>query len=299
MWWGQAVTIGPDVYVYGGNSGDSPALDVLVYHTLEDTWEKLPPSGIYYSVPVITGNKLTIVGGKDRQTFELSSKVLTFDVQRKTWTNQFPDLLTAKSRPGVVVYSHYLIVAGGKINNNPQFSDEIEILDIDNPTQGWKKSVVDLPLPMWDLTVTVSEDLYWILAYGEKQHCTDMHHISIGNILSLNLNTEKSNDSWMTLGTATYHKPTVLDKNLSIPVLCGGETKDCFPSGAICILNQDTHTWKESEVAALSTPRAYPAVSLLGQSAVIVIGGCCNAKKGESEKYSLADVEIGTLELIQ
>ena len=94
------------------------------------------------------------------------------------------------------------------------------------------------------------------------------------------------------------HKPTVLDKKLSIPVLCGGETKDCLPSSAICILDRDTCTWKESKVATLYTPRAYPAVSLLGQSAVIVIGGCCNAKKGESEDYSLGDVKIGTLELI-
>ncbi|XP_065910032.1 uncharacterized protein [Dysidea avara] len=299
MWWGQAVTIGPDVYVYGGNSGNSPALDVLVYHVLEDTWEKLPPSGVYYSVPVITGNKLTIVGGKDRETFKFTSKVLTFDVQTQAWINQFPDLLTAKSRPGVVVYSHYLIVAGGKISDEPQFSNEIEILDIDNPSLGWKKSVVDLPLAMWDLTVSVSEDLYWILSYGEKQHSTDIHHIPVAKILSLELNMEKSNDSWIKLGKTKYYKSTVLDKNLSVPVLCGGETKDCLPSDAICIFDHDKDMWKESTVAALRAPRAYPAVSLLGQSAVIVIGGSCNAKEGESENYSLADVEIGTLELTQ
>ena len=290
MWWGQAVTIGPDVYVYGGNSGDSPTTDVLVYHTLEDSWDKLPPSGIYYSVPIVTQNKLTIVGGRDRKTYEFTSKVLTFDVQTQTWINQFPDLLTAKSRPGVVTYSHYLIVAGGKISDEPQFSNEIEILNMENPSLGWKKSVVTLPLAMWDLTVSVSEDYYWILAHGEKWHCTNMHRLQISKILS----QEKSDNKWMELGKTKYWKSTVLDKNLSVPVLCGGETKDCLPSNAIYTFDDDTNAWNESTVTALHSPRAYPAVSLVGQNAVITIGGCCNSLKGESEKYSLADVEIGT-----
>jgi len=118
---------------------------------------------LYYSVAVSVENKLILIGGHDTTKYKQTAKVLTFDTPTQSWINQLPDLLTIKSWPGVVVCSHYLIVAGGELNAKNKFSNEIEFLDLWETPLHWKKSVVKLPTNMWDLTVFASENYFWII----------------------------------------------------------------------------------------------------------------------------------------
>lgn len=297
-WWAHAVTIGPEVYVCGGNSNYDQSEDVFVYHTLEDTWRTLPQPGLYYTVPVSIGNKLTIVGGQDTTNkYKHSAKVLTFDTQTQSWINQFPNLLTARRHPGVVVCSHYLIVAGGELNFKKQFSNDIEFLNLEESPLRWKKSVVKLPTNMWDLVVFSSENYFWIVGYGDTScRRKKVHRIAIADIVSSPQSAKKKND-WVSLADTIHLKPTLLSKNGSIPVLLGGENNQNNPNDAISYYDSDTFTWKESQVAFLSTPRVLPAVSLIGNNAVMAIGGCTNSKQIVCEDYSLKSVEIGILEI--
>ena len=267
-----------------------------MYHLLEDTWRTLPQPGVYYAVPVNTGGKLTLIGGRDTTGYKFSAKLLTFDDSTQSWIRQFPDLLTARSRPGVAVCSSYLIVAGGKLKSKGQLSNEIEFLDLKESPLRWKKSAVKLPTCMWDLTVFSSEDYFWIVGYGDNRRRKFVHKITISDIVS-SLPSSKKRYDWMALQETLHWKCTILSNNGSLPVIFGGENKENAPSDAICYYDSDTCTWMESPVAFLSTPRAFPAVGLIGKSAVMAIGGCSDSKQGISEDYSVKSVEIGILEI--
>ena len=294
-WWAHAVTIGSEVYVCGGNSSGTQSRDVFVYHTLENTWGMLPQPGVFYAVPVNIGNKLTLVGGRDTTVYKFSAKVLTFNVSKGSWTKQFPDMLMGRSRPGVVVCSHYLIVAGGKVTAKPKFSNDIEFLDLEQFPFHWKKSNIKLPTNMWSVSLFASEDNFWIIGYGDiEKYRTFVHRITITDIVS---STKKKEHDWVTLAQTIYWKCTVLSSIGIFPVVVGGENKENFPSDAICYYDFDTGTWKQNQVATLPMPRAFPAVSLVGKNAVVSIGGCSNSEQGVSEDYSVADVEIGILEM--
>jgi len=300
------------VYVCGGNINDDQSEDVFVYHTLEDTWRKLPQPGLYYSVAVSIGNKFTLIGGHDTIKYKHSAKVLTFDTPTQSWINHFPDLLTPRCQPGVVVCSHYLIVAGGELNDKKQFSNEIEFLNLEDSRFHWKKSVVKLPTNMWDLTLFASKDHLWIVSYGKPSHPSRgvffrptygassrskcVHRIAIADIVSSPQNPKKKND-WVSLAETIHYKPTLLNRNGSFPVLLGGENKQNEPNDAIYFYDFNTLTWKESQIATSKTPRVFPAVSLIGKNAVIVIGGCIDSTAKVCEGYSLKSVEIGILEI--
>ena len=120
------------VYVAGGNSPVVDAMhQVYVYDVNTDHWDQLPPSGHYYGVPYIIGGKLAIIGGWLHAVKNWTNKVSTFDETSQTWTPHYPDLLSARNRPGVVTHLEHVIVAGGVkyVNNTPVVQDDIEVLN--------------------------------------------------------------------------------------------------------------------------------------------------------------------------
>ena len=85
---------------------------VYVYDINTDQWGQLPPSGHYYGIPHIIGGKLVIIGGRLSATKKRTNKVSTFDEDSQTWTSYYPDLLSVRSKPGVVSHLEHVIVAG-------------------------------------------------------------------------------------------------------------------------------------------------------------------------------------------
>ena len=73
---------------------------------------QLPPSGHYYAIPHIIGGKLVIIGGRLSATKKRTNKVSTFDKDSQTWTSYYPDLLSVRSKPGVVSHLEHVIVTG-------------------------------------------------------------------------------------------------------------------------------------------------------------------------------------------
>jgi len=102
------------VYVAGGFSPDDDAEhQVYVYDVNTDHWGQLPPSGHCYGIPHIIGGKLAIIGGFLSATNRSTNKVSKFDETSQTWSSYYPDLLSARIRPGVVTHLEHVIVAGG------------------------------------------------------------------------------------------------------------------------------------------------------------------------------------------
>ena len=96
---------------------DSPVEDarhqVYLYNINTDQWGQLPPPGHYYGTPHIIDGRLAIIGGRLSATKKITNKVSTFDEDSQIWTSYYPNLLSVRSRPGVVSHLEHVIVAGG------------------------------------------------------------------------------------------------------------------------------------------------------------------------------------------
>jgi len=101
------------IYVAGGYSPVDIAMQtVYVYELHTDCWKQLPLLDHYCAVAHIIGGRLTLIGGRLCSSNESTNKVSTFDESTHTWTSYYPDLLSARYRPGVVAYLDHVIVAG-------------------------------------------------------------------------------------------------------------------------------------------------------------------------------------------
>ena len=67
--------------------------------------------------------------------------------------NLYPNLLSARSGPGVVTDLEHVIVAGGASEDGYTISDDTEVLNWIEYSQ-WKRALVHLLKPMFNLKMT-------------------------------------------------------------------------------------------------------------------------------------------------
>ena len=110
----------------GGAPDDDTYIYVYVYDINGNQWDRLPPPGQYYGTLVVINSKLTVIGGWDDTTRKITNKVTTYN--NNNWNNFYPNMIKARNKPGAMIHSDYVIVAGGSIADKT-FSDDIELLN--------------------------------------------------------------------------------------------------------------------------------------------------------------------------
>lgn len=126
-----AVADDTKIYITGCLSTNEDSYhEVYVYDCAIDQWDRLPRSGHYYGIPHVIGGRLVMIGGRLSATTERTNKVSTFNALTQSWTNHYPDMLSIRSRPGVVSHLEYVIVAGGGVEDPEKLClDTIEVLN--------------------------------------------------------------------------------------------------------------------------------------------------------------------------
>jgi len=214
------------IYVTGNSLVDDAKHKVYVYNINTNQRGHLPPSGHYYGIPHIIGGRLAIIGGYLSATNKRTNKVSTFDEDSQTWSSYYPNLLSVRSKPGVVSYLEHVIVAGGarsgaEDDNTPVVQDDIEVLNwIEN--SHWRKVSIKLPVPMCLFIPTVSDGDLIIVDYCGKDFNTDKsaYKIPVTNI-TVSVDQQHNFDTptkWTEL-TAADHFWTALVPSLSPPVV--------------------------------------------------------------------------------
>ena len=288
------------VYVSGARSPvENAKHQVYVYDINTDQWDQLPPSCHYQAIPQIIGGKLTIIGGRLCDTKEMTNKVTTFDEASQSWTSYYPDLLSVRSRPGVVTHLEHVIVAGGRNSNEtPVVQNDIEVLNWTAENLQWKKVSINLPVPMWDFTPTVSNDNLLIVGYCDviMEYCRDTFMIPINEVTELDSKgqTGGTSPSWVTLRTPTCWR-TALIPNSFPPVIVGGDGEDYSVTDYIKYIDRNRC---ENKVATLTSARCAAAIAAIGDNAIMVIGGYtkgdtwANAKKSSITTVELAQAKL-------
>ena len=294
------------VYVtVGASPVDDAYHHVFVYDINTDQWGQLPPTGHYLGIPHIIGGRLAIIGGRLSATKKRTNKVSTFDEDSQTWTSYYPDLLSVRSRPGVVSHLEHVIVAGGTRSiavddNTPVIQDDIEVLNwIEN--SHWRKVSIKLPVPMYGFTPTISDDHLIIVGYygADLKGYNGAYKIPVAHMRS-SIDQQHNSDTptkWIEL-TAADHWYTALVHSSSPPVVVGGEdTTGTIPIADIKMYDNSNKSWKK--IGSLSSARTRVAVAAVYNNAIVVIGGCTKGDtKVNAKSASLTIVELGQAELL-
>ena len=281
------------IYVTGSSPDEDAEHQTYVYDVNTDQWGQLPPSGHYYGIPHIIGGKLVIIGGRLYTTKNVTNKVSTFDEDSHIWTSYYPDLLSVRSKPGVVSHLDHVIVAGGGLDDYTDH-DDIEVLNWIEDSY-WRKVAIKLPVPMFGFTPTIHDDHLLIVGYAstlkqEFSYHNGAYKIPIASIIVSN-DQQHSSDIPIKL-TADYHWESTLIPNSTQPVVIGGQ--DTFGVTAdVKMYNNYYNSWKK--IGSMSFARSLVAVAAVCDNAIIVIGGYTSISVRSS---SLTLVELGQAELL-
>ena len=296
------------IYVTATQSPVEDAIhQVYVYDINTDQWGQLPPSGHYYGIPHIIGGKLVIIGGRLYATKKRTNKVSTFDEDSQTWTSYYPDLLSVRSRPGVVSHQEHVIVAGGvriasEDDDTAVVQDNIEVLNwIEN--SHWRKVSIKLPKPMWGFTPIVSDDHLLIVGYygADMYPYKSAYKIPVTTITASGDHQHNSDTptKWNEL-TATDHWYTALVSSSSPPVVVGGNDrsdKGGTTTSDIKMYDNSNKSWKK--IGSLSSARSSVAVAAVYDNAIIIIGGYTKGGgMATCKSSSVTVVELGQAELL-
>ena len=290
------------VYVAGGDSPVDDAIhQVYVYDVNTDHWDQLPPSDHWGGVPHIIGEKLVIIGGWLCAAKKWTNKVSTFDDTSQTWTSHYPDLLSIRSRPGVVTHLEHVIVAGGgkHVNNTRVVQDDIEVLNWMKNSH-WLKASINLPVPMAFFTPIITDDHLLIVGYyaASLKRNNSAYKIPVDDITrsSDQQQTSDTPTKWITMTDATHGK-TALVPSSSPPVVVGGQDQSRTTTSDIKMYDDSSKSWKN--ISSLSSARSSVAIAAVNNNAIIVIGGY--AKGGcvdNARSSSLTTAELGQAQLI-
>ena len=294
----SAVLHKENIYVMAGSTPQRETLDyVFSYKINIKEWSRLPPSGHYHGRLQIIDDKLTVLGGWDNATNKATSKVSTFNNNSNNWTQYFPDMITARCKPGVATHKDHVIVLGGAIDSTGTSLDDIEVLDWTQATQ-WMKSNMKLPEPMWRPSLTISHDQLYIVGYSTSGgRYPRAYQVPVDSIISSigHPSTSHLSGNWNKLPYAP-HGNTVLLPHSYPPVIIGGHDTQCVPTSDVAIHDITKKTW--IRVASLSIARACVAVVPINHGSIFIIGGTtgCEGIAG-AKAHSITTVEKGTVTL--
>ena len=295
MYSASAVLHKENIYVMAGTAPQNETYAyVFSYNITNNKWSRLPPPGHYMGRLQIINDQLTVIGGCDNDTNEVTNKVSTFNNNTTSWTRYYPDLMKPRSKPGVVTHEDHVIVLGGYIDDGV-CSDDIEVLNWTQPLH-WMKSNIKLPQPMWRPSLTISHNQLYIVGYSTSRgRYSRAYQLPINSIISSigQPPTSGQSDNWSRLPDAPHYDTALLPQSYP-PVIIGGDDIQCIPTSDIVILNLTKNTW--NKVASLSTPRYSVAVVPINHDSILIIGGCTGGEDIAGAKaHCISTVEKGTV----
>ena len=303
----QAVVIGDKVYIGGGAMylkgpiGSAASVEeerrahclILEYSTTEEgrQWRTIvAPTAVFAMATV--DNQLILAGGWDPNTWDPSDQVWVLASDKKTWTQPFPAMPTARCGPSGISYKRWLVVVGGAAT--PDFENDLNVVEVlDTSSKQWYQAS-PLPSPESRPSLTIIQDTLYVAWCDDTEESFGTHQIPIpaliSNIISCaqaSPNDKPSSTEWQQLPEALDPMPALVSFQDHLLAVGGVGT----PSSTIAMYLPHTKQWQK--VAELPTPRMRCACCFLPSTKqLVVIGGC----KNDTAEDPIFTMEICELE---
>ena len=296
MRFAHATVIDDTLYI-GGGQCTTVNDDYLMfsYKLTDDHWSRLPPLPQCYGVPTNINNEISYIGGIDRSTIRSTNRVMT--LQNDQWISKYPNMIEARSDHAAVSYQHYIIVAGGK-GEDESTLNTIEVFNSNN--YQWTVLSTHLPQPMSWISATISNQSFIITGYDstDGRRSSETFIITMDSLVeqqqSLTSSTSEDDNKWRQLFQTPYWD-TAIVPNSSPPLIIGGYDNQRKAVNNISLYDDTSNSWRTVSSLPISCARA--TVTTIN-NIIIVAGGCSDVSAIETvNATTLTSVVLGQLEL--
>ena len=278
----SAVMINNRIYVCGGLCDSvNSARKVQVYDVNHRVWGKLPHSPQYHSQGVAINSKLVLIGGCEAASEGITNLVSTWTGQE--WQQDLPPMPTKRYRPGVTTYHTFVVVAGGRAEDNQTLLSSIDILNI-TTRQWWTPANLQLPQPMYDVQCAIftahlcvaSAHISYDAATDRRRTLTEVWQLPVTALKKVLIpGDDDTPHQWTTVAPTPYYNSAILQDTAHI-VAVGGNDRSGEAKSDIFVYNPDRDVW--SKVGQLGVPCTRCAVVSLSRTSFIVCGGCTDTR---------------------
>ncbi|XP_065893217.1 uncharacterized protein [Dysidea avara] len=278
---------GNNVYAISGTAPeDETRGKVYCYDTTTDQWNLLSLPGHLDGILCMLGTNLSVLGGVEPVTYKTLQKVTTYNRDTNNWSEIYPNMIHGRFKPGVVVQGDHVIVMGGK-GGSHEVDDSIEVMNwrLRSP---WRKVPIKLPVPMWAIKPTISEEHLLIVGFqAVRSVCKkESYQLPVATILS-----GRGTGQWKKLLNALHFNAAIVPYS-SPPVILGGSDIKGKPTSDIRLYDPSRNLWVH--VGSLSSARCYVGVATINSTTIMVFGGTRFGGGVEScMAASFTKVEIG------
>jgi hypothetical protein len=189
---GCAVTVGADVYLFGGVGTSGVTSTSYAYHPTDNTWDvkAAMPTGRAGHGCAYVNSKVYVFGGYDTSNAMLST-IDIYDPATNTWaTSNKPSMTTPVAFAGVVTYGGLVYIVGGRTNvtsGGAGVSSAIAKMRIFDPGTSAVINGPDMPAALSAFgTVVVNGDIYTAGGYDINGNpVASAYHFDPGAMLYL------------------------------------------------------------------------------------------------------------------
>ena len=246
-----------------------------VYDLDKATWTKLPPAPQYFSEAAAIDNQLVLIGGREASSHTITNMVSTWTGQG--WQQDIPAMPTKRFLPGVTTYNTYLMVAGGRAEDNQTLLGSIDVLNT-TTRQWYTPANLQLPRPMCLMQITVSATHICVASANITYDATTNTGISSKSVWELPVSTlskvlvgEDSGPHQWTEIAPTPHYRSALLQDTAHPLAVGGHDDSYKSTTDIAVYDHHSNKW--STVGQLLEPRAWCTAVSLSRRSCLVCGG--------------------------
>ncbi len=275
------VFAGLNDYIDSNNDGKDDLLTITgsteVYDPESNTWTALSamPTPVTHTGGVLYQNQVWFAGGfvGDNPGFS-TDKVQIYDVATDTWS-EGPSLPEPVASHGITRVAQYLHVFGGLMPDRKTDRDVHYVLDLDNPTAGWKNAA-PLPIARNHLSAaSVGGKIYAI--GGQFNHDT----FSLVEDLSYVHVYDPVLDSWEQTTDLPFQRSHFEPGTFVTPegkiIIVGGRSEYGVPADQkrnklenITQFDPDTQTWED--IGEIPEPLLAPASKLVQENLIVSHG---------------------------
>ena len=273
----SAVVIGSKIFVGGGicHSDDDKevtanARRIQVYDINSFTWDTLPPAPLYRSKVTTVLGQLTLIGGRNAFTKEISNLIYSWDEGEYKWVQHVPPMPTERVRPCIIHCKSFMLVAGGKAGDGKSLLDSIDVLNIS--TFQWDTlHSLKLPQPMYLMRTCISSGFLYISSgwsnISSMGATTAAYKISMHELEEALSSHHELN--WLRIeDTPFLESALVVDSDQ--PLLVGGH-KAQRSTPNVCLYDPSSNGW--SVIGRCLNPCLRSCCIAISESVFLVIGG--------------------------
>ena len=293
-----ALVIDRNVYVCGGGRSDIELAHIVqVYDLVKKIWTKLPPAPQRNCAAIARNKQLVLIGGREAPSNAITNIISTWTGQG--WQQDLPAMPTKRSLPGVITYDIYVIVAGGKAEDQQTLLSSIDVLN--TKTRQWfTPANLQLPQPLYNMQMTINDTHVCVASAGKTYAASLKSGTTSKNVWQLSVSTLKHVftheemfphvHEWVEIAEAPHYDSALL-QGTAHPLAVGGcDMHKKVPTSNIDVYDPSSKKW--STVGQLQAPRFQCTVVGLNAHSFLVFGGYSDRENKDS---LLKSVEVITV----